>query len=391
MGTTAKDLLSTRVVVVEPEQRLREVAPELQRVQAQFCAIVSAENGMFEGLVRLGDAAAFSGTATRIFADLAGGAAVRSVREDEPADAVLAALGSDRDAAVVVFTADGRYGGLITAESTWNWLVSTQTEQRKRLEFLFDEQRKLGDFLERKVEQRTTSLRAALDEFRKTSVMLSHDAGGPLRTIQSFVDMLTSGECGVLNAEGKDYVARILRACTKLQTLADDVLGRAKEAGKAAPAPLHAVHLDEVVDDATELAQALLQERSAKVVREAPLHAVAGRYVPLLQIVSNLLINAVKYVPADRPPVVEIWSEETPAGRIRLCIKDNGRGVAAGELESIFQPFVRSVEKTIETGLGLGLSIARSAVTDLGGVIRLESVVGSGSVFMVELDAARGA
>ncbi|MET0262162.1 MAG: HAMP domain-containing sensor histidine kinase [Rariglobus sp.] len=388
MTTTAKDLLSTRVVVVQPEQRLRDVVPELQKVQAQYCVIISSETGMFEGLVRLGDAAIFTGAVTRIFADLAGGASWRSVREDEPADAVLAALGTDHDAVVVVFTKDGRYGGIVTSESSWSWLIGVQAEQKKRLAALFEEQRRLGDFLERKVEQRTASLRLALDEFKKTSAMLSHDAGGPLRTIESFVEMLTSGECGVLNEQGKEHVARILRASTKLQTLAADVLGRAREAGRAAPAPRDSVNLDEVVSDAIELSQAFLNERAAVVNKSSYLHAVGGSYVPLLQIVSNLLVNAVKYVPADRTPLVEIWSEETADGRILLCMKDNGAGIAADELRTVFQPFVRFDSGGKQPGVGLGLSIAQSAVTDLGGAIRLESKVGSGSVFKVELNAA---
>lgn len=387
-AATAKDLLSTRVVVVRAEQRLQDVASELREARAQYCLIVSASHGTFAGLVRLDGVAAFSHNGSRIFADLADGEVLKSVGEDEPAESVLAALGPERDAILLVRAGEGRCTGLITPESTWAWLVARQAVQQKRLESLLREHRALGDFLEKKVEQRTASLRAALDEFRSTSAMLSHDAGGPLRTIKTFTEMLSTGEYGTLNEEGHAHVGRILRACGKLQALADDVLGRANEAGKAVPTPLHAVDLNEVVDDAIELAQALLRERNATVRKRAPLHVVAGRYVPLLQIVSNLLVNAVKYVPGTRMPNVEIWSEEGADGRVLLCIADNGRGIETNDTEAVFQPFVRIDENDPQSGMGLGLSIARKAVTDLGGTIRFDSRLGEGSVFKVELPAA---
>jgi signal transduction histidine kinase len=116
------------------------------------------------------------------------------------------------------------------------------------------------------------------------------------------------------------------------------------------------------------------------------LHPVSGRYVPLLQIVSNLLVNAVKYVPAGRRPEVEIWSEESD-GRVLLCVKDNGRGIGAAYAETVFQPFVR-VGNDRTDGAGLGLTITRDAVRELGGNIRLQSEEGVGSVFTVVLQTA---
>lgn len=385
MSTIAKDLLSSRVVVVHPEQRLSDAAPQLREQRAQHCAVVDEKTHVFEGILRLGDAAALSNSGSRIFADLMGGTPWTRIDEHASAEAILACLSEDRDALLVVLAANGRYVGCITMESAWSWLVHSQALQQRWLEQVFDEQRLLADFLEKKVEQRTTSLRIALEEFRSSSAQLSHDVGGPLRTIKGFVEMLTSGECGTLNDEGRAYVDRIYRAASKVEMLASDILGRAREAGKAAPAPLHTVDLNEVLADAIEFSQALLRERDSLVTHRAPLHAVSGRYVPLLQIVSNLLVNAVKYVPEDRRPEVEIWTEESEGG-VLLRVKDNGRGIAAADTETVFQPFTRLGDERVP-GAGLGLSITRDAVRDLGGNIRLESVEGVGSVFTVVLQA----
>jgi len=380
------DLLSTRVVTVFAGQRLSDVTSLLRQTRAQYCAVVNKETHGFEGIVRLVDAAAFSNPELRTFANLIGEAPWNRVAEDTPTREILAQLSADTDVILVMLEPDDRYIGIITKESAWGWLVEWQASQQRWLEAVFDEQKLLANFLEKKVEQRTDSLRIALEEFRSSSAQLSHDVGGPLRTIKSFLDMLSNGECGVLNEEGHAYVHRIFRASTKVEALAVEILGRAREAGKAAPAPLHTVDLNEVMADAIELANAFLQERDALVMQRDTLHAVCGRYVPLLQIVSNLLVNAVKYVPAGRQPEVQIWSEESE-GCVLLCVKDNGRGIGAAHAEAVFKPFVRlNDDRTV--GAGLGLSITRDAVREMGGNIRLQSEEGVGSVFTVVLQSA---
>jgi len=386
MSTTAKDLLSTRVVVVHPEQRLSDASASLRLTHAQYCAIVSEETGVFEALVPLATALSFSQAGHRIFADLTGDTPWKRIAETAPAETIVSSLGSDPDNVLVVENSDGRYAGIITRESVWGWLVKSQAAQQRVLESVQDDQRKLADFLEKKVEQRTASLRQALDEFRLSSINLSHDVGSPLRTIKSFVEMLGSGECGVLNDEGRAYVDRILRAATKVETLAAEILGRAREAAKFAPAAQHSVDLNEIVADAIELSRALLDERHADIKQRDGLHSVSGRYVPLLQIITNLLANAVKYVPADRRPEVEIWTEESADG-VLLRIKDNGRGIKPCDTHNVFEPYVRLNGPQTE-GTGLGLSIARDAVQSLGGSITVDSQEGVGSTFTVDFKHA---
>jgi signal transduction histidine kinase len=373
-------------VIVHAEQRVSDVASVLRQSRAQYCAVVNRDTHVFEGLVRLGDLALFGSSELLTFGMMISDAPWSRIGEDATIADILADLSTDTDPILVMLATDDRYVGIITKDSAWGWLVEWQASQQRWIETVFDEQRLLADFLEKKVEQRTDSLRLALDEFRSCSAQLSHDVGGPLRTIKSFVEMLSNGECGELNHEGRACVDRIHRAATKVEALAIEILGRAREAGRDAPAPLHTVDLNEVMADAIELSHAFLQEKDALVTQRDTLHSVSGRYVPLLQIVSNLLVNAVKYVPAGRRPEVQIWSEQTD-DRVLLRVKDNGRGIGPAYAEAVFRPFVRlNDDRTV--GAGLGLSITRDAVREMGGNIRLESQEGVGSVFTVSLQNA---
>jgi signal transduction histidine kinase len=117
---------------------------------------------------------------------------------------------------------------------------------------------------------------------------------------------------------------------------------------------------------------------------------IVGRWDRLRidQIVSNLLSNAIKY--GDNKPIEISVGRETD--RARLVVRDHGVGIAAADLPRIFERFERAAARHVG-GFGLGLWIVRQVVDALGGTIAVESRLGSGSVFIVELplEPARGA
>lgn len=105
------------------------------------------------------------------------------------------------------------------------------------------------------------------------------------------------------------------------------------------------------------------------------------------QVIANLLTNALKY--GDGKPVsVSVSVVEAPGGqRARLSVRDQGPGIGAENLERIFQRFERAVSAASISGLGLGLGlfISREIVEAHRGSIRVESALGQGSNFIVEL------
>ncbi len=214
---------------------------------------------------------------------------------------------------------------------------------------------------------------------------MSHELRTPLNAIIGFGQLL---QVDAADAEQLDSVNHILRAGRHLLSLVNEILDVAQiEAGKIAIS-LEPVDLEEVVTEAIELVGPLAAERPVGVRAEPSperLHVLADRQ-RLLQVILNLLGNAVKY---DKPGgVVEISWSGSPAGRVRLAVRDNGPGIPADHLEAIFAPFERLDHADRDTeGTGLGLALARSLVDAMDGTIGAESVPGEGSTFWIELAA----
>jgi len=378
--TTAKQLLTTRVVTGMADERLINVAVRMRARQAQHCVVLAAP-GRFMGLIALSDVASRSNAGQRILADLMAESPVVVVAEDEPAAAIaqLFELRGAREA--VVLGPDQSFVGLITAESLFNWMQAEQKAARRELEDLLAERQRLGDLLDRKVDQRTAEVRAALEDFKTASLALSHDVRSPLRTIQVYADILSSGEHGSLDAEGIGCARSIKHSATRLELLADDILAKARRAFAVSSPSSEPIDLNGVLDDAVEFHRSLFNERGALLRKRGRLHSALGRYIPLLQILSNLLANAVAYARPGVQPVVEIWTEESD-GRVKLSIKDNGRGISPAEAARLFTPFERGTS-TDRAGFGLGLAIAKRAAEETNAVIALESAGDAGTIFTV--------
>lgn len=378
---TAADVMSKRVVLGTPEERLADVAARMLQRQAHHCVVLDGRRNYALGLVRFVEVACRTSAANRILADLVSEVKPLKIPAHQPARDVLDLLARSGCSEALVETADGAYAGLVTLESASLWLLEENRLARSALEEHLAERDRLNGLLEQKVEQRTAEVRAALEAFRFASLTLSHDVRAPLRSIQGHAAILEAGEGGDLNPEGRFSAQAIKRAAGRLELMADEILAKAEHSSAAKAAALETVDLNAILDDVMEFHRDLLSDRQAVVTRRGALPCVDGRYVPVLQIVANLLANAVKYVPADRQPAIEVWAEAGPE-RVSFCIKDNGPGVPLRHQEQIFEPFARVPDSGRE-GFGLGLAIARSAARHIGSEIGLTSDETSGSLFTV--------
>jgi signal transduction histidine kinase len=150
---------------------------------------------------------------------------------------------------------------------------------------------------------------------------------------------------------------------------------------------LQAVGLGQVVAEVLNTMQAEIAERRARVVVEPNLPSVIAHPTTLVQIVLNLLRNAVKFVPPGEVPRVQVYAS-LAAGKIRLYVRDNGIGIDPRYHERIFLPFERLHGADRYPGTGIGLSIVRRGAERMGGRVGLRSAVGEGSRFWIELPGA---
>ena len=128
------------------------------------------------------------------------------------------------------------------------------------------------------------------------------------------------------------------------------------------------------------------QLRRAEVKIETPLLWVSGHEASLTQCITNLLDNAVKFVKPDVRPQVRIYSERKNDG-VRLYVEDNGIGIPTDEKPKLFQMFQR-LHSDAYPGTGIGLAIVRKAAERMGGEVGVESELGKGSRFWLQLPEA---
>ncbi|MEO8182172.1 MAG: hybrid sensor histidine kinase/response regulator [Deltaproteobacteria bacterium] len=215
------------------------------------------------------------------------------------------------------------------------------------------------------------------DEFL---AMLGHELRNPLAPILTAVELL--GKHAEAGRE-RDIIHRHTR---HLARLVDDLLDISRVERGHIELRRETVALSAVLDRALELASHLItQHRHVFVMTRAADVQLLGDPVRLAQVFGNILTNAAKFTPAGGR--IELSTART-GERVRVTVRDNGRGIARAELKRIFEPFVQ-LHRVIDAargGLGLGLAIVKKLVEQHGGSIVAESAGPStGAAFTVEL------
>lgn len=236
--------------------------------------------------------------------------------------------------------------------------------------------------LERTVEARTAELRETIGELEAFSYSISHDLRSPLRAMQGYSDELLQKHSD-LDAESVHYLHRINKSAGRMDLLIQDVLAYSRVAkGNITLRPLR---VDALVKDIIEQTPELQAPGARIEVQEIP--AVMGHEAYLTQCVSNLLANAVKFVPPGRTPHVVVRCEQR-GEIVRLWFEDNGIGISREHHMNIFQIFGRVYPDKKYPGTGIGLAIVRKAVERMGGAVGVESELGQGSRFWIQLQKA---
>ena len=246
--------------------------------------------------------------------------------------------------------------------------------------------------LEETVQQRTAELQSARDQAEAASqaksaflANMSHELRTPLNGILGYAQILQRGKN--LDERQRTGVNVIRQSGEHLLMLINDILDLAKiEAGKTNLC-LNDIQLAQFLQTIVAMIVVKAQQKGLNFIND-----IAPDVPPwirideklLRQVLLNLLSNAIKFT--DRGQVM-LQVRLTPSARLRFEVRDTGSGIAAAELDTIFQPFEQAGDAQRRLGgTGLGLTLSRQFVRLMGGDIQVESRIGEGSSFWFELE-----
>jgi PAS domain S-box-containing protein len=246
---------------------------------------------------------------------------------------------------------------------------------------------------EAKLRQFTTQLERSNRELQDFAYVASHDLQEPLRKIVVFGERLKEQEGEKLAGESRDYLERMQKAASRMQSLINDLLTFSRVTTKARP--FTQVDLAQVAREViTDLEGRIELVKGHVEVGTLPL--IEAETLQMRQLIQNLIGNALKFRRPDVPPLVKVAAEIMTAPApdegaavmkkfCRLTVSDNGIGFDEKYLDRIFNVFQRLHSRNEYEGTGMGLAIARKIVLFHSGEITAKSKPGEGTTFIVTL------
>jgi signal transduction histidine kinase len=293
------------------------------------------------------------------------------------------------------------------------------TERKHDEEVLRKAKEQLANYnlrLERTIEERTASLQETVAELHHFSYALAHDLRAPLRATNGFLTLIERQSKDSLSLESREWLRRVKAATEHLDLLITDALNYTKAILQ--DLPLEPVNLQTVLASLIET-YPNLQTDKADIQIGSNLPTVLGSRVGLIQCLSNILDNAVKFSRPGTKPRILVWAEDRPATTnpppqrseprnplpsvpfelkrgasqkdllaqfVRIWIEDNGIGISKEDQPRLFIMFQRL--SADHEGTGIGLALVRKVVQRMGGEVGVESEEGRGSRFWFEVRRA---
>lgn len=233
----------------------------------------------------------------------------------------------------------------------------------------------------RKIELQKAELVRSNRELENFAYIASHDLREPLRTVQSYMQLLRRRYESSLDESALEFIDHAILGATRMRTLIDDLLTYARVASRRKP--FVRVALGDIVSQVLRSLDVRLREKNAEVaIGELP--EVVVDPTQLEQLFQNLIANAVKFQKVGQRPKVEVEAE--PRGEEWLIrVKDNGIGIDPAYKDKIFVLFQRLHARGEYEGTGLGLAVSAKVVEQHGGKMWVESELGQGATFLFTL------
>jgi len=268
----------------------------------------------------------------------------------------------DRYSAPVLGKADGHHYGRI-------WTFRDITERKRA---------------EQALAMRAADLARSNADLQHFAYVISHDLQEPLRMVSSYLQLLSRRYAGRLDQKADEFIGFAVDGAARMSGLIEGLLAYSRVGVRGKE--LVPVECETVFNDALANLQVSIEESSA-VITHDPLPVVVGDDNQLVQLLQNLIGNAIKFH-RDEPPRIHVSVKEHEGNWV-FSVQDDGIGIAPEHRERIFGIFERLHTQSEYPGSGMGLAICRRIVERHGGRIWVESEGTAGSTFYFTLPEAR--
>jgi PAS domain S-box-containing protein len=225
------------------------------------------------------------------------------------------------------------------------------------------------------------------DEF---VTMVHHEVRAPLTAVRGAIGLLEGGVAGELDERGRELVEIALRNSERMERLVNDILASRKLDSGRMEFHLEEVELMALVEQAIDSTAAYASKYQVGIELAESVSGALVRVDPdrMIQVVTNVLSNAIRFSPEGDAVVVR-------AGRngsmLRIAVSDSGPGIAEEFRDHVFEAFARGEHEAWRhrSGTGLGMSISKGIIEELGGTITFETEIGAGTTFFIDVPEAR--
>jgi phosphoserine phosphatase RsbU/P len=272
------------------------------------------------------------------------------------------------------------------ARDSDEWVLSALADQAAvALEYA-----RLDEAVRAERTERVRSVEKVVEDRDRIHATLSHELRSPLTAILSYSSLLLEELFGPLTDRQRESLARIRMSGHHLLAIIENVLDMARLSAGVIKLSAADVLVSEIVAEAVQMIQPSAVEKEQELA-VLPVPGLTTRADPnrLRQALVNVLVNAVRYTPPGGAIQVRVAaSDRAGTAFAALSVADTGPGIAADDLAAIFEPYHRGPQVRTDQGLGLGLSISRELIRQMGGDIEVESAPGAGTTFTLYVPLA---
>jgi PAS domain S-box-containing protein len=274
----------------------------------------------------------------------------------------------------VVITAVYNQEGVLVGFSK----VTRDLTERKRAEQTARENASKYQAIARKMEVINQELSKANQELEQFTSIVSHDLQEPLRTVKSFLHLMDIKIDQGQTTELKQYVTKSILGSNRMKELIENLMNYAQVSKSQWKAD--DLSFRELLEQAFQNLRAAIDVSGTSIVIENESDVIVkGDRVQLVQLIQNLLSNAMKFTVREQPGIRIGWQQEN--GYVRFSFTDNGIGMQPDEVSKVFEVFKRLHSARTFPGTGMGLAICKKVIERHHGKIWVESEPGIGSTF----------